>query len=148
MILRDHLAVGCDSLKVDTLVRIQVPQHFFASAYLGEGSSVPSPIQIKKKKSPRSVTTRGIRFSIMTYFVYILECTDNSLYAGCTNNLERRLKQHNNSKWGAHYTKIRRPVVLKHSEEFKTLIKARRRESEIKGWSRSKKLALINRKIY
>jgi len=78
------------------------------------------------------------------YFVYILECADKSLYVGCTNNLEKRIKQHNESKWGAHYTKIRRPVVLKYSEEFSTLILARRREAEIKGWSREKKLNLIN----
>jgi putative endonuclease len=62
---------------------------------------------------------------------------------GCTNNLERRLEQHNNSKWGAHYTKIRRPVTLKYSENFSTLKEARRRESEIKGWRRKKKLKLL-----
>lgn len=77
------------------------------------------------------------------YFLYILECADNSLYVGCTNNLDKRIKQHNESKWGAHYTKLRRPVVLKYYEEFATLIHARRRESEIKGWRREKKLALI-----
>ena len=77
------------------------------------------------------------------YFVYILECADNSLYVGCTNNLEKRLKQHNDSKWGAHYTKIRRPVTLKYSEIFSTLKEARQREAEIKGWRREKKLALI-----
>ena len=79
----------------------------------------------------------------MKYFVYILECVDKSLYVGCTNNLERRLEQHNNSKWGAHYTKIRRPVVLKYSAKYKTLVEARRREQEIKGWRREKKLALV-----
>jgi putative endonuclease len=78
------------------------------------------------------------------FFVYILECADKSLYVGCTNNLERRLEQHNNSKWGAHYTKIRRPVILKYSEKFETLREARRRESEIKGWRRGKKLELFN----
>lgn len=77
------------------------------------------------------------------YFVYILECADKSLYVGCTNNLERRIKQHNNSKYGAHYTKLRRPIVLKHSEKFRTLTEARRREKEIKGWRREKKLNLI-----
>ena len=79
----------------------------------------------------------------MLFNVYILECADNSLYVGCTNNLERRLKQHNDSKWGAHYTKIRRPVIIKHKEQFKTLKEARRRELEIKGWKREKKLNLI-----
>ena len=77
------------------------------------------------------------------HFVYILECADKSLYVGCTNDLEKRLKQHNDSKQGAHYTKIRRPVILKYSEEFKTLKEARRRESEIKRLSRNKKLDLI-----
>lgn len=84
----------------------------------------------------------------MSYFTYILECADKSFYVGCTNNLEKRLKQHNNSKLGAHYTKIRRPVVIKHSEKFPTLLAARRRESEIKGWSRSKKILLVNRETY
>ena len=80
----------------------------------------------------------------MPYYVYILQCFDNSLYVGCTNNLEKRIKQHNDSKWGAHYTKIRRPVTLKYSEEFSTLKEARRRESEIKGWRREKKINLMN----
>ena len=79
----------------------------------------------------------------MNFYVYIVECADKSLYAGCTNDLKKRLKQHNESKWGAHYTKIRRPSVLKYSEKFSTLKEARRRETEIKGWKREKKLALI-----
>ncbi len=77
------------------------------------------------------------------YYVYFLECADGSFYVGCTNNLKKRIKQHNSSKRGAHYTKIRRPVVLKYSEEFKTLKEARRREAEIKGWRREKKIVLI-----
>ena len=78
------------------------------------------------------------------FYVYILECADGSFYVGCTNNLEKRLKQHNNSKWGAHYTKIRRPVILRYTEKFKTLKEARQRETKVKGWDRNKKLALIN----
>lgn len=77
------------------------------------------------------------------HFVYILECADKSLYVGCTNNLGRRIEQHSNSKYGAHYTKTRRPVVIKHSENFLTLLEARRREKEIKSWRREKKLDLI-----
>ncbi|PIR40345.1 MAG: hypothetical protein COV33_00270 [Candidatus Zambryskibacteria bacterium CG10_big_fil_rev_8_21_14_0_10_34_34] len=79
----------------------------------------------------------------MKYFVYILQCSDKTLYVGCTNDLTRRLEQHNISKWGAHYTKIRRPVKLKYKEIFKTLKKARQREAEIKRWGREKKLNLI-----
>ncbi len=76
-------------------------------------------------------------------YVYILECSDTSMYVGCTNNLEKRLAEHNDSRRGAHYTKLRRPVVLKHTESFPTLREARRREAEIKGWRRERKLALI-----
>ncbi len=77
------------------------------------------------------------------HFVYILECADNTLYVGCTNDVTRRLHQHNNAKQGAHYTKIRRPVVLKYSEKFTTLTEARSREAEIKRWPRKKKLTLF-----
>ena len=80
------------------------------------------------------------------FYVYIVKCADDSLYVGCTNNLSKRLVEHNQSKRGAHYTKIRRPVVLQYSEEFKTLKDARKREAEIKSWARAQKLTLINSK--
>lgn len=82
----------------------------------------------------------------MSYFVYILECSDGSLYCGCTNDVARRLKQHNNSKFGAHYTKVRRPVILKYQESFRDLTTARRREREIQSWHRDQKLHLIHSK--
>jgi len=51
----------------------------------------------------------------MSYHTYILECSDKTFYVGCTNNLKRRLFQHNNSKWGAHYKTLctQNIVVLK-----------------------------------
>lgn len=79
----------------------------------------------------------------MVYTVYILKCNDSSLYVGCTNNLPARIKEHNESKRGAHYTKMRRPVTLVHTEEYATLREARGRELEIKSWYRAKKLKLI-----
>jgi len=79
----------------------------------------------------------------MPFYTYILQCSDNTYYVGCTNNLEKRIMEHNTSKNGAHYTKIRRPVSLKYMEVFDTLLEARRRESEIKGWPRAKKERLI-----
>jgi putative endonuclease len=79
----------------------------------------------------------------MPYFTYILECADKTLYVGSTNDLDKRLIQHNTSKSGAHYTKIRRPVSLKYSEDFVTFSEARKREAEIKGWNKGKKLDLI-----
>ncbi len=83
-------------------------------------------------------------YNPIMFYVYILECADTSFYVGCTNNLEKRIEQHNESKWGAHYTKLRRPVVLKYFEEYKTLTETRRREAEIKSWRREKKIKLIN----
>jgi len=77
---------------------------------------------------------------------YILQCSDETFYVGSTSNLEKRLHQHNNLKNGAHYTKIRRPVILKYFEKFKTLKEARSRECEIKKLIRTQKLNLINQK--
>ncbi len=77
------------------------------------------------------------------YFTYILACADKTLYVGSTNDLEKRLYSHNNLKSGAHYTKIRRPVVLKYFEKFKTYAESRSREGELKRFSRSEKLELI-----
>ncbi|MBI2020703.1 GIY-YIG nuclease family protein [Candidatus Daviesbacteria bacterium] len=78
----------------------------------------------------------------MSFIVYILECADKTYYVGCTNSLEKRLKEHNGSKMGAHYTKIRRPVKLIYKEQFKTLLEARGREAEIKSWKRKLKESL------
>lgn len=80
------------------------------------------------------------------FFVYVLQCSDQTYYVGSTKNLEKRFIQHNAHKTGAHYTKIRRPVVLKYSESFSTLSDARRREAEIKRWQREKKESLWVRK--
>jgi putative endonuclease len=81
----------------------------------------------------------------MTYFVYILECADTTLYVGSTNDLEKRVHQHNNSKNGAHYTKIRRPVVLIYSETVTTYGESRAREAEIKRMNRKDKLLLCGK---
>jgi putative endonuclease len=78
------------------------------------------------------------------FFVYVLECADTTLYIGSTNDLSKRLKEHNESKRGARYTKARRPVILKYSERYRTQSKALTREAEMKKWSRKKKLALVN----
>jgi len=82
----------------------------------------------------------------MPYFTYILKCADKSLYVGSTNDLQKRLREHNELKSGAHYTKIRRPVVLVYFEKFTTPKQARYREAELKGWRREKKLQLIKKK--
>ena len=77
------------------------------------------------------------------YFVYILECSDKTLYIGSTSDLKKRLLAHNTSKSGAHYTKIRRPVKLKYSESFKTKSEALKRECALKKLTRTEKLKLF-----
>lgn len=76
-------------------------------------------------------------------YTYILRCSDGSLYTGWTNNLEKRIKDHNDGK-GAKYTKPRRPVVLAYYEEFQTKEEAMRREWEIKRLSRKRKIEMIH----
>lgn len=75
-------------------------------------------------------------------YTYIVKCSDGSLYTGWTNNLEKRIKDHNAGR-GAKYTKVRRPVVLVYKEEFPTKQEAMKREWEIKRLSRKEKLSMI-----
>jgi putative endonuclease len=79
----------------------------------------------------------------MSYFVYILECKDGSLYTGITKDIIKRLKEHNTSEKGAKYTKARRPVKLLYEEPSLDRSTASKREYEIKKFSRLKKLQLI-----
>ena len=76
---------------------------------------------------------------------YIVKCRDGSLYTGWTNDLEKRLRAHNEGR-GAKYTKSRRPVTLVHCEVFGTKEEAMRREYEIKHMSRKEKEKLITQK--
>ena len=75
-------------------------------------------------------------------YTYIVKCSDGSLYTGWTNNLEKRIKDHNAGR-GAKYTKARRRVVLVYKEEFPTKQEAMKREWEIKRLSRKEKLSMI-----
>ncbi len=78
------------------------------------------------------------------YFVYIVECSDNTYYIGYTNNLDKRIKAHNEGKTGAKYTRSRLPVILKYSESFTTLSEALKREYQLKQLTRKEKLKLLN----
>jgi putative endonuclease len=77
------------------------------------------------------------------YYVYMLECADQTLYIGYTTDLENRVLAHNNLKTGAKYTKARRPVKLVYSEKLKTLSSALKREFVLKQMTRLEKLKLI-----
>lgn len=80
----------------------------------------------------------------MPYYVYLLQCRDNTLYCGYTTDLERRVKTHNSGD-GAKYTKSRLPVELVYSEEYDTKSEALKRECAIKTLTREQKLALIQK---
>ena len=77
------------------------------------------------------------------WYVYILKCSDNTLYTGATNDITRRVKEHNNKKGGS-YTRVRLPVELAYKEILPDKSSALKRELYIKGFSRVKKLELIN----
>jgi putative endonuclease len=75
--------------------------------------------------------------------MYILKCSDGSYYTGSTQNLEKRLSEHQQGL-GANHTRKRLPVKLIYCEFFEHVEDAFRREKQIQGWSRRKKEALIN----
>jgi len=79
------------------------------------------------------------------YYFYILRCSDNSLYCGQTNNLKRRVKEHNFDKnKSAKYLRAKKPVKLIYFEKYSTLKEAMRREYEVKQLTKIKKEKLIN----
>ena len=79
-------------------------------------------------------------------YTYILTCADGTFYCGWTNDLDKRLKVHNQGK-GAKYTKPRRPVVLSYYEAFETKQEAMSREYAIKHMSRAEKEHLIKKQV-
>ncbi|MFL7807729.1 MAG: GIY-YIG nuclease family protein [Anaerolineae bacterium] len=81
---------------------------------------------------------------IQRAYVYIVECSDGTLYTGWTRNVRARVRAHNAGR-GARYTRGRRPVCLRYWERHPSRAAAMRRERAIKGWSRAKKLALIEK---
>ena len=80
--------------------------------------------------------------SIM-YYLYILKCADDTLYAGITVDLPRRVEEHNNSELGAKYTRGRRPVELVFSKAFENRSAASKEECLIKRLPKKQKLELI-----
>ncbi len=78
------------------------------------------------------------------YYIYMVECTDGSLYTGWTTDPERRVKEHNAGK-GALYTRWRGPVKLRYLEEAPDRSAAQRREIAIKKLPRQKKLLLVEK---
>ena len=77
------------------------------------------------------------------YFLYLIRCSDNSIYCGQTKDLERRIKEHNDSNSKSKYTRTRRPVKLLYFEKYETISEALKRESIIKKMKKIEKEALI-----
>ena len=77
------------------------------------------------------------------HHVYVIECSDGTLYTGYTTDVERRIEEHNSGE-GAKYTRGRTPVELVHTEEYETRSEAMSREAEIKKMSRNEKEELVN----
>ena len=77
------------------------------------------------------------------FFVYIVECRDKTYYTGYTNDLEKRLKEHNDGKRGAKYTRYKRPVKLVWKKEYKQFRPAVKVEGVIKGLTRLQKESLV-----
>ena len=79
------------------------------------------------------------------YFVYLVECADKSIYTGITTDLKRRFGEHENKK-GGNYTSAHKVKKILYTEEHPTRSSASKREAEIKGWKKEKKLELIKNK--
>lgn len=77
------------------------------------------------------------------YSVYILRNDKNHLYVGCSSDTESRVSRHNAGN-GAEFTRRNKDFKLVYKEDYLTNLEARRREDQLKGWSRAKKEALIN----
>lgn len=81
------------------------------------------------------------------WYVYVLKCSDNSLYTGVTKDIERRLGEHNSSSLGSKYTRARRPVFLVYQKKYKNRSRAQIEESRIKNLKRNEKIILIEKSI-
>ena len=79
------------------------------------------------------------------YHLYILKCSDGTLYTGITVDLARRIGEHNSSRLGAKYTRARRPVALVFSKRFRNRSTASKGEAKIKRLSRDEKLEMIKK---
>lgn len=79
------------------------------------------------------------------YYLYILECADQTLYTGITTDLSRRMGEHNKNKLGAKYTATRRPVKLVYAKKFVTRSAALKAEARIKKLTKLEKLKLIKK---
>jgi putative endonuclease len=81
----------------------------------------------------------------MGWFVYMLRCSDDTLYTGVTTDVARRLTEHNGRTKGAKYTKARQPVELVYSKKVKDRSSAQIKEAQLRRLTRAEKLLLVNK---
>ena len=105
-----------------------------------DGPSTYSGLALRPAQGERK--SKSLNGSAMRFWVYMLQCADRSYYTGHTDDLERRVAEHQSGIWPG-YTSSRRPVTLVYSEEFTTREEALACERRIKGWSRKKKEAMM-----
>lgn len=77
------------------------------------------------------------------WYVYVLLCSDNSLYTGYSNTPDNRLTDHINGK-GGKYTRSHKPIKRVYIEQLSSKSDALKRENQIKGWTRAKKINILN----
>lgn len=80
------------------------------------------------------------------WYIYILLCSDGSLYTGSSPNPKERFQQHKSGK-GGRYTRSHKPIKLLYAEKLESKSTALKRELQIKSWSRDKKISILNLKI-
>ena len=78
------------------------------------------------------------------WYVYILQCKDQTFYTGITVDLKRRIEEHNSPALGAKYTRGRRPVKLVYSSSYKNRSEVLKEECRIKKLSKAEKLKILN----
>lgn len=78
------------------------------------------------------------------WYVYILECSDGTFYTGITTDLKRRVREHNQTKLGAKYTRVRRPVKLVYHESCENRSDAGKSEYRLRKLPRRSKVELVN----
>ncbi|MBR6527367.1 MAG: GIY-YIG nuclease family protein [Lachnospiraceae bacterium] len=96
----------------------------------------------RKKRKAEAPVEKTVEKPAETNYTYLLRCADGSLYAGWTNDLEKRLEAHQSGK-GGKYTKAHLPVELVYHETFDTKEEAMRREYELKQMTKAQKEALV-----
>ncbi len=121
---------------------LRVTVAFLASHQLGKGDSCSFFLDHSPNPQLSCSQPAEALLFIIRAWTYILLCSDGSYYTGSTTNLDQRIADHNNGRYGG-YTSSRLPVVLAWSQEFSDVRDAIALERQIKGWTRKKKEALI-----